>query len=75
VRANIVVLGTGPAGLAFAYRYGRVVVALEKARDVAGLGRSIENEDGVFDSEGHGSHTLRIHQGLELARRLSGSCG
>ena len=68
------VLGTGPAGLAIADRRGRGVVVFEKSREVAGLGRSIENEDGIFDLGGHSFDTLRIHRGLELARRHSGPC-
>jgi protoporphyrinogen oxidase len=52
-----VVLGAGPAGLAFAYRYGRGAVVLEKSPEVGGLSRSIEIEDGVFDIGGHSFHT------------------
>ena len=53
----MVVLGAGPAGLAFAYRYGRGAVVLERATEVGGLSRSIEIEDGVFDIGGHSFHT------------------
>ena len=55
--ANTLVLGAGPAGLAFAYRYGPGAVVLEKALEVGGLSRSIEIEDGVFDLGGHSFHT------------------
>ena len=54
---RIVVLGAGPAGLAFAYGYGRGAVVLEKSAEVGGLSRSIEIEDGVFDIGGHSFHT------------------
>ncbi len=50
-------LGAGPAGLAFAYRYGRGAVVLERSREVGGLSRSIEIEDGIFDIGGHSFHT------------------
>jgi UDP-galactopyranose mutase len=55
--ANTLVLGAGPAGLAFAYRYGRGAVVLERSREVGGLSRSIEIEDGIFDIGGHSFHT------------------
>ena len=50
-------LGAGPAGLAFAYRYGRGAVVLERSREVGGLSRSIEIDDGIFDIGGHSFHT------------------
>ena len=50
-------LGAGPAGLAFAYRYGRGAVVLERSCEVGGLSRSIEIEDGIFDIGGHSFHT------------------
>ena len=55
--AGTLVLGAGPAGLAFAYKYGHGAVVLEKSREVGGLSRSIEIEDGVFDIGGHSFHT------------------
>jgi UDP-galactopyranose mutase len=57
VKAATLVLGAGPAGLAFAHRYGRGAVVLEKSLEVGGLSRSIEIEDGVFDVGGHSFHT------------------
>jgi protoporphyrinogen oxidase len=57
VTATTLVLGAGPAGLAFAHRFGRGAVVLEKSREVGGLSRSIEIEDGVFDLGGHSFHT------------------
>lgn len=54
---NVVVLGAGPAGLAFACRYGPGAVVLERSREVGGLSRSIEIDDGVFDIGGHSFHT------------------
>ncbi len=55
--ATTLVLGAGPAGLAFAHRFGRGAIVLEKSREVGGLSRSIEIEDGVFDLGGHSFHT------------------
>ncbi len=55
--SDIVVLGAGPAGLAFAYRFGRNAVVLEKELVVGGLSRSIEILDGVFDIGGHSFHS------------------
>jgi len=57
VTGGTLVLGAGPAGLAFAYRYGHGAVVLEKSREVGGLSRSIEIDDGVFDIGGHSFHT------------------
>jgi protoporphyrinogen oxidase len=55
--ANTLVIGGGPAGLAFAYRYGRGALVLERSREVGGLSRTIEIDDGVFDLGGHSFHT------------------
>lgn len=63
------VLGAGPAGLAFAYRYGRGAVVLERSAEVGGLSRSIEIEDGVFDIGGHCFHTPHPEV-LDLVRGL-----
>lgn len=63
------VLGAGPAGLAFAYRYGNGAVVLERSREVGGLSRSIEIEDGVFDIGGHSFHSPHPEV-LALVRRL-----
>ena len=67
--ADTLVLGAGPAGLAFAYRYGRDAIVLEKSREVGGLSRSIEIEDGVFDIGGHCFHTPH-REVLALVRGL-----
>jgi protoporphyrinogen oxidase len=67
--AGTLVLGAGPAGLAFAHKYGRGAVVLEKSREVGGLSRSIEIEDGVFDIGGHSFHTPH-HNVLALVRGL-----
>jgi protoporphyrinogen oxidase len=67
--AETLVLGAGPAGLAFAYKYGRGAVVLERSREVGGLSRSIEIEDGVFDMGGHSFHTPH-HEVLALVRGL-----
>lgn len=69
MNARIVVLGAGPAGLAFAHRYGAGSVVLEKAAEVGGLSRSIEIGDGVFDIGGHSFHTPHAEV-LELVRGL-----
>lgn len=57
MRPNAIVLGAGPAGLAFAHRYGSGAIVLEKSLEVGGLSRSIAIEDGVFDVGGHAFHT------------------
>ncbi len=54
---KILVLGAGPAGLAFASRFGKGAIVLEKAGEVGGLSRSITIRDGVFDVGGHSFHT------------------
>ena len=66
---NVVVLGAGPAGLAFAHRFGHGAVVLEKASGVGGLSRSIEILDGVFDIGGHSFHTPH-REVLEFVRSL-----
>lgn len=55
--ASALVIGAGPAGLAFAYRYGPGALVLERSRGVGGLSRTIEVGDGVFDLGGHSFHT------------------
>ena len=55
--SDTVVIGAGPAGLAFAHRYGGGAVVLESLPEVGGLSRSIEIGDGVFDIGGHSFHT------------------
>jgi protoporphyrinogen oxidase len=69
VSADTLVLGAGPAGLAFAHRYGPGAIVLEKTRDVGGLSRSIEIDDGVFDIGGHSFHTPHAEV-LALVRSL-----
>jgi len=54
---SVLVLGAGPAGLAFSHRYGIGSVVLEKSNEIGGLSRSIEILDGVFDIGGHSFHT------------------
>jgi protoporphyrinogen oxidase len=54
---DTIVIGAGPAGLAFAHRYGAGAVVLESLDEVGGLSRSIEIGDGVFDIGGHSFHT------------------
>ncbi|MFM8533707.1 MAG: protoporphyrinogen/coproporphyrinogen oxidase [Acidimicrobiia bacterium] len=65
--ARVIMLGAGPAGLAFAYRYGTGATILEKGRVVGGLSRSIELFDGIFDVGGHSFHTpdLEVRQLVE----------
>ena len=71
-RRGVVVLGAGPAGLAFAHGYGEGAVVLEKTSEVGGLCRSIEMLDGVFDIGGHSFHTP--HQEVHtLVRDLMGA--
>lgn len=70
-RDHVVVMGAGPAGLAFAHRYGRGALVLEKSDDVGGLSRSIEILDGVFDIGGHSFHTPHPEV-LALVRSLMG---
>lgn len=65
----MLVLGAGPAGLAFASRYGRGSIVLEKSGEVGGLSRSIRIHDGVFDVGGHSFHTPHPEV-LELVRSL-----
>lgn len=54
---KIIVIGAGPSGLAFSYRYGQGSTILEMDAEVGGLSRSIELLDGVFDIGGHSFHT------------------
>lgn len=70
--AGTLVLGAGPAGLAFAWKYGAGAIVLEKAREPGGLSRSIELEDGVFDLGGHSFHTPHAEV-LELVRDVMGN--
>ena len=55
--AKTVILGAGPAGLTFSYKYKNQSVILEKDSRVGGLSKSIEILDGVFDLGGHSFHT------------------
>jgi protoporphyrinogen oxidase len=70
-KPGIVVLGAGPAGLAFAHQYGSGAIVLERTSDVGGLSRTIEIGEGVFDIGGHSFHTP--HQTVkDLVSRLMG---
>lgn len=69
---RVLVLGAGPAGLAFAYAYGPRATILERSSDVGGLSRTLELGDGVFDIGGHSFHTP--HQDVhDLVAQLMGS--
>ena len=54
---HVLVLGAGPAGLAFAYCYGAGARILEQDQRVGGLSKSLQIRDGVFDLGGHSFHT------------------
>ena len=70
-KPSIVVLGAGPAGLAFAHQYGSGAIVLERTSEVGGLSRTIEIGEGVFDIGGHSFHTP--HQTVkDLVSRLLG---
>lgn len=57
MKPRVVVIGAGPAGLAFAARYGENAIVLERSHTVGGLSRSIQIRDGIFDIGGHSFHT------------------
>jgi protoporphyrinogen oxidase len=54
---EFLVIGAGPAGLAFASQLGPRAVVLEAGDRPGGLCRSIEFDGGVFDIGGHSFHT------------------
>jgi UDP-galactopyranose mutase len=60
-KSPIIVLGAGPAGLAFAKQFGEGCVVLERDSRAGGLCQSITIEDGVFDLGGHSFHTPFAH--------------
>lgn len=72
MKSNVIVLGAGPAGLAFSHRFGKGATILEKSGNVGGLSRSVNFLDGTFDIGGHSFHTphQEVHQ---LVRSLMGS--
>ncbi len=57
MNAKTIVLGAGPAGLAFSYEYGGHSLILEKENRLGGLSKSVKILDGVFDLGGHSFHT------------------
>ena len=57
MNAKTIVLGAGPAGLAFSYEYGGHSLILEKENRAGGLSKSVKIFDGVFDLGGHSFHT------------------
>ena len=72
MKNHVVVLGAGPAGLAFSHRFGKNTTILEKSGEVGGLCRSVNFLDGTFDIGGHSFHTP--HQEVQdFVRSLMGS--
>lgn len=54
---RVVVIGAGPAGLAFAAGYAGEAVVLESEAKIGGLCQSMEIDGAVFDLGGHTFHT------------------
>ncbi len=57
IGGRVIVIGAGPAGLAFAAAYEGDVTVVEAESKVGGLCRSIHNDGAVFDLGGHSFHT------------------
>lgn len=56
-RADVIVLGAGPAGISAALALGPETLVLERSRDIGGLAGSFEMEGAIFDVGGHSFHT------------------
>jgi len=54
---RVIVIGAGPAGLAFSATYKGNVTILEGELEIGGLCRSLHNDGAVFDLGGHSFHT------------------
>lgn len=54
---DLLIIGAGPAGLAFADEYQHPHMILEQGTQLGGLCRSYENNEAVFDIGGHSFHT------------------
>src|SRR3989442_914287 len=56
-RADVIILGAGPAGIATAIELGARAVVLDKRRNIGGLTSSLEVEGAIFDIGSHSFHT------------------
>lgn len=56
-RADVLVIGAGPAGLGAALALGERALVVDGAREAGGLARTIELDGAVFDLGGHSFHT------------------
>jgi protoporphyrinogen oxidase len=56
-KAEVVILGAGPAGIAAALAIGPETIVLEGRDDLGGLAGSFEMEGAIFDVGGHSFHT------------------
>ncbi|CAN5851851.1 FAD-dependent oxidoreductase [soil metagenome] len=56
-KADVVVLGAGPAGISAALALGPDTIVLERRHHVGGLANTFEMEGAVFDVGGHSFHT------------------
>jgi len=70
-RAETLIIGGGPSGLATAYGLQGNTIVLEKEPTVGGLCRSVHHGGGVFDIGGHSFHTPHSDVS-ELVDRLMG---
>lgn len=56
-KADVIVLGAGPAGISAALALGPETIVLERRHDIGGLAGSFEMEGAIFDVGGHSFHT------------------